>query len=148
MRLSFLRRSTIPLYRSHLKCDWLGFKISPATIHERQALLMSPSPSTLGGNRGLCSLRISLEHLGARVFPDMFSLATTYQAFKPEVNLRNETLAKRFEDNIVAFISLIEAAKINQLAFFSAKSMGAAFIMCLFFKVGLSFYFHPFLIPE
>lgn len=93
---------------------------------------MSPSPSTLGGNRGLCSLRISLEHLGARVFPDMFSLATTYQAFKPEVNLRNETLAKRFEDNIVAFISLIEAAKINQLAFF-LLSQWAQLSLCAYF---------------
>ena len=65
----------------------------------------------VGGNRGLWSLRIPLEHLGARVFPDMFSLATAHQAFTPDDNLSNETLAKRFEDNIIAFMSLVEAAK-------------------------------------
>ena len=34
-----------------------------------------------GGNRGLWSLRMPLEHLGARVFPDMFSLAMAHKAF-------------------------------------------------------------------
>ena len=56
-------------------------------------------------------VRIPLEHLDARVFPDMFSLATAHQAFSPEGNLNNEILAKRFEDNIIAFMSLVEAAK-------------------------------------
>ena len=65
----------------------------------------------VGGNRGLWSLRIPLEHLGARVFPDMFSLATAHQAFTTEGNLSNGTLAKRFESNIIAFMSLVEAAK-------------------------------------
>ena len=41
----------------------------------------------------------------------MFSLAMAHQAFTPEDNLSNPTLAKRFEDNIVAFMSLVEAAK-------------------------------------
>jgi hypothetical protein len=41
----------------------------------------------------------------------MFSLAMAHQAFSAEGNLSNETLAKRFEGNIVAFMSLVEAAK-------------------------------------
>ena len=72
---------------------------------------MSASPSMVGGNRGLWSLRIPLEHLGARVFPDMFSLATAHQAFTQEGNLTNTTLAERFESNLVAFMNLVEAAK-------------------------------------
>ena len=90
--------------------DWVS-RFRPQPFNERQALLMSASPSMVGGNRSLWSLRIPLEHLGARVFPDMFSLAMAHQAFSPEGTLANVTLAKRFEDNIVAFMNLVEAQK-------------------------------------
>jgi chromate reductase, NAD(P)H dehydrogenase (quinone) len=90
--------------------DWVS-RFRPQPFNERQALLMSASPSMVGGNRSLWSLRIPLEHLGARVFPDMFSLAMAHQAFTPEGALANATLAKRFEDNLVAFMSLVEAQK-------------------------------------
>jgi hypothetical protein len=42
---------------------------------------------------------------------DMFSLAKAHKAFTDEGTLSSATLAKRFEDNIAAFISLVEAAK-------------------------------------
>jgi NAD(P)H-dependent FMN reductase len=90
--------------------DWTS-RLRPQPFNERHALLMSASPSMVGGNRGLWSLRIPLEHLGARVYPDMFSLATAHQAFSPEGSLTNTTLAERFEANLVAFMSLVEAAK-------------------------------------
>ena len=90
--------------------DWVS-RFRPQPFNERHALLMSASPSMVGGNRSLWSLRIPLEHLGARVFPDMFSLAMAHQAFTPEGSIINPTLAKRFEDNIAAFMSLVEAAK-------------------------------------
>jgi len=90
--------------------DWVS-RFRPQPFNERHALLMSASPSMVGGNRGLWSLRIPLEHLGARVFPDMFSLATAHQAFSPEGYLTNTTLAERFESNVVAFMNLVEAAK-------------------------------------
>ena len=90
--------------------DWVS-RFRPQPFNERQALLMSASPSMVGGNRSLWSLRIPLEHLGARVFPDMFSLAMAHQAFTPEGGFANATLAKRFEDNIVAFMNLVEAQK-------------------------------------
>jgi hypothetical protein len=64
-----------------------------------------------GGNKGLWSLRVPLEHLGSRVFPDMFSLATAHQAFNSDGTLVNPTLAKRFDSNILAFKELVEAAK-------------------------------------
>ena len=90
--------------------DWAS-RFRPQPFNERHALLMSASPSMVGGNRGVWSLRIPLEHLGARVFPNMFSLATAHQAFTQEGNISNETLGKRFEDNLVAFMNLVEAAK-------------------------------------
>jgi chromate reductase, NAD(P)H dehydrogenase (quinone) len=90
--------------------DWVS-RFRPQPFNERHALLMSASPSMAGGNRGLWSLRIPLEHLGTRVYPDMFSLAMAHQAFTPENQISNEVLAKRFEANLDAFMSLVEAAK-------------------------------------
>jgi chromate reductase len=90
--------------------DWVS-RFRPQPFNERHALLMSASPSMGGGNKSLWSLRMPLEHLGARVFPDMFSLATAHKAFTPEGLLLDETLTKRFEQNLVAFMQLVEAAK-------------------------------------
>ncbi len=90
--------------------DWVS-RYRPQPFNERHGLLMSASPSMAGGNRGLWSLRMPLEHLGARVFPDMFSLAMAHQAFTAEGAIANPVLAKRFDDTIVAFMSLVEAAK-------------------------------------
>ena len=96
----------------HLKnaIDWVS-RFRPQPFNERHALLMSASPSLAGGNRGLWSLRIPLEHLGTRVFPNMFSLSAAHKAFDDEGNIQDGTLAKRFEDNLVAFTDLVEAAR-------------------------------------
>ena len=64
----------------------------------------------VGGNRGLWSLRVPLEHLGARVYPDMFSLAQAHQAFADDGRLANDLLQKRFDDTIDCFLDLVEAA--------------------------------------
>lgn len=64
-----------------------------------------------GGNHGLWSLRMPLEHFGANVFSSMFSLATAHKAFTPEDNILDETLEKRFEEYLVAFMNVVEAAK-------------------------------------
>ncbi len=89
--------------------DWVS-RFRPQPFNERHVLLMSASPSMVGGNPGLCSLRIPLEHLGARVYPNMFSLATAHKAFTPEGKLEDKTLVTRFEDNIINFMNLAEAA--------------------------------------
>lgn len=90
--------------------DWVS-RFRPQPFNERHALLMSASPSMGGANKALWSLRIPLEHLGASVFPNMFSLALAHKAFTPEGKIADDTLAKRFEVNIVAFMNLVEAAK-------------------------------------
>jgi chromate reductase, NAD(P)H dehydrogenase (quinone) len=90
--------------------DWVS-RFRPQPFNERHCLLMSASPSMAGGNKGLWSLRVPLEHLGSRVFPDMFSLAMAHQAFNADGSLANPTLAQRFDGNITAFKDLVEAAK-------------------------------------
>lgn len=95
----------------HLKnaIDWVS-RIKPQPFNARHGLLMSASPSMAGGNRGLWSLRIPLEHLGARVFPDMFSLAQAHKAFGEDGGLVDPQLATRFQENLRAFADLVEAA--------------------------------------
>jgi NAD(P)H-dependent FMN reductase len=90
--------------------DWVS-RFYPQPFYERQALLMSASPSIAGGNGSLWSLRIPLEHLGARVFPEMFSLAMAHHAFTKDGRIANPALAESFEKTIVAFMNLTEAQK-------------------------------------
>ena len=90
--------------------DWTS-RFKPQPFNGRQSLLMSASPSMAGGNRGLWSLRIPLEHLGSRVYPDMFSLAQSHQAFTAEGRLSDATLTKRFEGVIECFMDFVEASK-------------------------------------
>jgi NAD(P)H-dependent FMN reductase len=89
--------------------DWTS-RFRPQPFDGRHGLLMSASPSLAGGNRGLWSLRIPLEHLGARIFPDMFSLSMAHKAFAEE-RIADAALQARFEKNLEAFLSLAEAAK-------------------------------------
>lgn len=90
--------------------DWVS-RFRPQPFNGKQALLVSASPSMVGGNRGLWSLRIPLEHLGMRVYPDMFSLAQAHQAFAEDGRIANAMLQQRFESTIDCFMDLVEAAK-------------------------------------
>jgi chromate reductase len=90
--------------------DWVS-RFSPQPFNERHGLLMSASPSMMGGNRGLWALRVPLEHLGARVYPDMFSLARAHQAFDDDGHIADPQLQQRFEQTITAFMDLVEASK-------------------------------------
>ena len=90
--------------------DWTS-RFRPQPFNGRQGLLMSASPSMAGGNRGLWSLRIPLEHLGARVYPDMFSLAQAHEALGDDGRIINEMLQTRFDRTIECFLDLVEASK-------------------------------------
>jgi chromate reductase len=90
--------------------DWVS-RHRPQPFNARHGLLLSASPSMVGGNRGLWALRVPLEHLGARVYPDMFSLAQAHEAFTPDGTLVNMELANRLDKTIVGFMDLVEAAK-------------------------------------
>ena len=90
--------------------DWVS-RIRPQPFNGGQGLLMSASLSMAGGNRGLWSLRVPLEHLGARVYPDMFSLAQAHKAFGDDGSLADAQLGLRFTENLRGFLDLVEAAK-------------------------------------
>lgn len=90
--------------------DWTS-RLKPQPFNGKQACLLSASPSMTGGNRGLWSLRIPLEHLGARVYPDMFSLAQAHEAFDDVGSIKNDLLRKRFDTMLRCFVDLVEAAK-------------------------------------
>jgi hypothetical protein len=64
-----------------------------------------------GGNRGLWALRIPLEHLGARIYPDMFSLAQAHRAFADDGRIGDDKLQERFDATISCWLQLVEAAK-------------------------------------
>lgn len=89
--------------------DWTS-RFRPQPFDGRHGLLLSASPSLVGGNRGLWALRVPLEHLGARIFPDMFSLAMAHKAFEGR-DLADAALKARFEKSLEAFLSLAEAAR-------------------------------------
>ena len=89
--------------------DWVS-RYSPQPFNELQGLLMSASPSMIGGNRGLWALRVPLEHLGARIYPQMFSLAQAHQAFAVDGSIENAQLQDRFVATITDFVDLVEAA--------------------------------------
>lgn len=90
--------------------DWAS-RIRPQPFNGRQGMLISASPSMAGGNRGLWSLRVPLEHLGARLYPDMFSLAQAHEAFDPAGRIATPVLQERFERTMGCFLELVEAAK-------------------------------------
>lgn len=90
--------------------DWTS-RFRPQPFNGKQAFLMSASPSMVGGNRGLWSLRVPLEHLGARVYPDMFSLAQAHEAFTEDGQLTRRTTAERLESVLSCFLDLTEAGK-------------------------------------
>jgi chromate reductase len=90
--------------------DWVS-RYKPQPLKGRHALLMSASPSMAGGNRGLWALRVPLEHLGTRVYPDMFSLAQAHEAFSDDGRIKDAKLQKWFEGTVDCFIESVEAAK-------------------------------------
>jgi chromate reductase len=90
--------------------DWVS-RFSPQPFNEKHGLLFSASPSMIGGNRGLWALRVPFEHLGARIYPDMFSLAQAHEAFDGDGRIADPQLQERFDSNIVGFMDLVEATK-------------------------------------
>ncbi|HJS48205.1 MAG TPA: NAD(P)H-dependent oxidoreductase [Gemmatimonadales bacterium] len=89
--------------------DWTS-RFKPQPFSRRYGMLMSASPSMTGGNRGLWALRVPLEHLGARVYPDMFSLAQAHQAFDAEGGIADSRLQKRLDETIACWLQSVEAA--------------------------------------
>jgi NAD(P)H-dependent FMN reductase len=90
--------------------DWSS-RFKPQPFSGKHGLLLSASPSMVGGNRGVWALRIPLEHLGARIFPEMFSLALADKAFTPDGQIADGLLQKRLEKMVQSFLELVDAVK-------------------------------------
>lgn len=86
--------------------DWVS-RITPMPWRNQSILLMSASPSLVGGNRGLWNTRIPLECCGAHVYPDMFSLADAYNAFNQNGQLNNEKLQQLLTSMLTEFASYL-----------------------------------------
>jgi chromate reductase, NAD(P)H dehydrogenase (quinone) len=90
--------------------DWVS-RFRPQPFNGKQAFLMAASPSMTGGKIGLWALRQPLEHLGARVYPDMFALAQAHLGFDSSGRIADSKLQNWFETTIECFIDLVEASK-------------------------------------
>ncbi|MEU6657603.1 NAD(P)H-dependent oxidoreductase [Streptomyces sp. NPDC046821] len=88
--------------------DWVS-RVRPQPFKTKHALLVSASPSMIGGNRGLWSLRVPLEHLGTRVYPDMFSLPRAHEAFAEDGRLVHSGSQERLTETICGFMRLVRA---------------------------------------
>ena len=89
--------------------DWVSRLTSKPWANQR-ILLLSASPSLVGGNRGLWHTRVPLEACGSFVYPDMFSLADAYNAFAvgETLELADRDLQQRLENTIKAFLNFCE----------------------------------------
>ncbi|MFI0815774.1 NADPH-dependent FMN reductase [Streptomyces sp. NPDC021098] len=88
--------------------DWVS-RVRPQPFKTRHALLLSASPSLIGGNRGLWALRVPLEHLGTRVYPDMFSLSRAHEGFTEDGRLARPEAQERLAEIISGFMQLVRA---------------------------------------
>jgi chromate reductase len=88
--------------------DWVS-RLKPQPFWGHNGLLMSASPRLTGGNRGLWALRVPLEHLGARMYPEMVSVAQADQAFTAEGALIDEKQTRRMHRTIEGFLDLTGA---------------------------------------
>jgi chromate reductase len=89
--------------------DWAS-RFRPQPFNGRHGMLLSASPSMVGGNRGLWSLRVPLEHLGARVYPDMFSLPQAPSQLA-DGELVSQEVHQRLVTTLDSFLDIVEATK-------------------------------------
>lgn len=82
--------------------DWVS-RINPMPWEGKKILLLSASPSLVGGNRGLWATRVPLESCGAIVYPIMYSLSSAYEAFNNEGGLKDPALQSRLDNTLKRF---------------------------------------------
>ncbi|WP_206502823.1 NADPH-dependent FMN reductase [Streptomyces chrestomyceticus] len=82
-------------------------RVRPQPFKTKHALLPSSSPSMIGGNRGLWALRVPLEHLGTRVYPDMFSLPRAHEGFTEDGRLAHPGAQERLAETVSGFMQLV-----------------------------------------
>ncbi|MCL2726691.1 MAG: NAD(P)H-dependent oxidoreductase [Polyangiaceae bacterium] len=91
--------------------DWVS-RARPMPWRGKSIYLMSASPSSMGGIRGLWQTRVPFEGCGALVFPDMFALANAHKAFKAfddRGQLIEPSAHENLERQIAGFLLMAEA---------------------------------------
>jgi NAD(P)H-dependent FMN reductase len=86
--------------------DWVS-RVNPMPWRNQCIQLLSASPALVGGNRGLWQTRVPLECCGALVSPNMFSLASAYEAFTPEGKLKSSQSHQLLLKMLNDFFSLL-----------------------------------------
>ena len=84
--------------------DWVS-RAYPAAWRGKPGLLLSASPSVVGGNRGASAARAPLEVTGAILHPDVFSLATADKAFDEAGALVDAKMAARLDKVVAGFVA-------------------------------------------
>ena len=83
--------------------DWIS-RIRPMPWSGKIALFMSASPSLVGANRGLWSLRVPFESCGTTVYPEMISIPSAHEAFTEEGMLKEEKQQQRLAKTVEAYL--------------------------------------------
>jgi NAD(P)H-dependent FMN reductase len=91
--------------------DWVS-RDKGRVLAGKPVLLLSASPSMVGGNRGLWQLRIPLEACGAAVYPEMYSLSQAHSELDAAGNLVNSKRLESLSELVGAFLKT--AAKLAQ----------------------------------
>ena len=85
--------------------DWVS-RLKPMPLRGRSALLLSASVGAIGGIRGLWQSRIPLEGLGVFVYPDMFTLPHSHQAFDEGGRLKEASHQARLEKIVSEYLKV------------------------------------------
>lgn len=88
--------------------DWLSRYRPRQPFGGKTGVLLSASPSAVGGIRGLWALRIPLEGLGVTLHPDMFALAQADRAFGGDGGLADAALQRRLESLVAGYLRMGE----------------------------------------
>lgn len=90
--------------------DWTS-RLRPQPFWGHHGFLMSVSPRYNGGNRGLWALRVPLEHLGANVYPEMFSVPNADDVFTPRGEFINPKNAGKLDRAVEGFLTLVRKVR-------------------------------------
>jgi len=88
--------------------DWIS-RIKPVPITDKVAMLLSASPSAVGGERGLLALRTPLMVMGCMICPRCFVLPLAGDKFDAEGGFSDEKWDERLEQALINFLANVEA---------------------------------------
>jgi chromate reductase len=93
--------------------DWVS-RIKPQPLRGKSALLLSASIGAIGGIRGLWQTRIPLEGLGVFVYPDMYTLPHSGEAFDANGKFVNEENLKRLEKMVKEYLKVASSLSVTE----------------------------------